>query len=212
MKKKNESKTTLIIDEPQWVIRTDKDSPKKFAVALGNRFLASVVLPLDATEKDFREYRDKGYSILMVPMGYYEQFKDDLDVALTDIAGISTSSSSKYISGERWAKTKSLDIQNPFTSEILTVGNDPNDLAQYYDFFDMSRVPRELKSKPLYIHLDMSVSGDKTGLAGVWIRGKAAPTDVEEGQPPSKELYYQLAFSTAIKAPKGFQVSFEKNR
>ena len=63
----------------------------------------------------------------------------------------------------------------------MTVGNDPNDLAQYYDFFDMSRVPRELKSKPLYIHLDMSVSGDKTGLAGVWIRGKAAPTDVEEG-------------------------------
>jgi len=61
----------------------------------------------------------------------------------------------------------------------------------------------------LYIHLDMSLSGDKTGIAGTWIIGKKPH---EEGQVESKELYYQLAFSVAIKAPKGYQVSFEKNR
>ena len=55
----------------------------------------------------------------------------------------------------------------------------------------------------------MSISGDKTGIAGVWIKGKK-PT--KEGQAPSKELYFQLAFSVAIKAPKGHQISFEKNR
>lgn len=211
MKKKNESKTTLIIDEPQWVIRTDKDSPRKFPVAVGNRFLTSEVLPLEATEADIQVYRDKGYSILMVPMGYYEQFLDDIDVALTDIAGISTSNSSRYISGERWAKTRSSTLANPFVQEVLTIGNAPDDTAQYYDFFDMRHVPREMMAKPLYIHLDMSVSGDKTGIAGTWIRGKAAGGG-EDGQPPSKELYYQLAFSVAIKAPKGYQVSFEKNR
>ena len=32
------SKTTLIIDEPQWIIRDDKDSPRKFKVAVGNKF------------------------------------------------------------------------------------------------------------------------------------------------------------------------------
>jgi hypothetical protein len=31
-------------------------------------------------------------------------------------------------------------------------------------------------SKPLYIHLDMSVSGDMTGIAGVWITGKKVST------------------------------------
>jgi len=29
-----------------------------------------------------------------------------------------------------------------------------------------------MKKKPLFIHLDMSISGDKTGIAGVWIKGK----------------------------------------
>jgi hypothetical protein len=55
----------------------------------------------------------------------------------------------------------------------------------------------------------MSLSGDKTGIAGVWITGKR-PQKV--GEDPSKELEFKTAFSVSVKAPKGFQVSFEKNR
>ncbi len=84
-----------------------------------------------------------------------------------------------------------------------------DDSNQYYDFFDISKVPQEYLNKPLYIHLDMSITGDKTGIAGTWIIGKKPPV---EGQPPSKELFYQLAFVVSIKAPKGHQISFEKNR
>lgn len=209
MKRKNESKTTLIIDEPQWVIRTDKASDKFFNVALGNKFLDSEVLPLSITEQELQLYRDKGFKILKVPFGYYETFVDDIDIALTDVAGISTTNSSSYISGVRWAKCRKDGLQNPFTKEILTVGNAPDDKTQYNEFFDLQRVPDKLKSRPLYIHLDMSLSGDKTGIAGVYIIGKKPH---EQGQIESKELYYQLAFSVSIKAPKGYQVSFEKNR
>ena len=109
-KKKNESKTTLIIDEPQWVIRTDKDSKEKFKVALGNKFLDSEVVPLNATEQDLQAYRDRGYILLDVPIGYYESFIDDIDIALTDIAGISTSNTTRYIAGNRIAAIKSNDI------------------------------------------------------------------------------------------------------
>lgn len=200
MKKQNESKTTLIIDEPQWVIRTDKDSPRKFAVAVGNRFLASEVLPLTSTQEDYQRYRDKGYSILMVPMGYYEMFMDDIDIALTDAAGISVSNSTKYISGDRWSKLKNVAFQNPFAQEVIQVGDGKDDTAQYSDFFDLSKVPQEMKSKPLFIHMDMSVSGDKTGIAGVWVRGVKPATN---GRTSDREMYYQLAFSVAIKAPKG---------
>ena len=63
-------------------------------------------------------------------------------------------------------------------------------------------------SKPLYVHLDMSVSGDMTGIAGVWITGKKVSTDDDQ----SKDLSFRLAFSVSVKAPKGRQISFEKNR
>ena len=208
-KRKTDSKTTLVIDEPQWVIRTDKDSPNKFKVALGNKFLDSEVLPLNYTEKDVNDYINRGFQIIDVPMGYYENFIDDIDIALTDIAGISTSNVTRYISGNRLTAVKMLTIQNLMTKDIITVGNAPDDKVQYWEYMDMSRLDSKLKSRPMYIHLDMSISGDKTGIAGVWILGKKPH---QEGIPDSNELYYRLAFSFAVKAPKGYQVSFEKNK
>ena len=211
-KRDNESKTTLIVDEPQWVVRNDKGSPNdpgSFYVAIGNKFLAHELLPINYTEAQADVYRQKGYSLLKIPPGYRSAFEDNIDQALTDIAGISTSSSTKYISGVRLNEAKIDEYQNPFTKDVIEVGNAPDDKIQYYQYFDLSRVSSLLKSKPLFIHLDMSLSGDKTGIAGTWIMGKK-PTRVDEEA--SKELMYRLAFSVSIKAPKGYQVSFEKNR
>ena len=206
-KKKNESKTTLIIDEPQWVVRNDKDSPVKFYVAVGNKFLASEVLPRDASETVIDSYRSKGYQMMKVPIGYWEAFNDNVELALTDIAGISTTSALKYISGVRLNEIKLDGYENPFSREVLEVGT--GDDLQYSQFFDTSKVSNLLKSKPLYIHLDMSKSGDRTGIAGVWIMGKRLGHGNDK---QSREAYYKVAFSVAIKAPKGFEVSFEKNR
>lgn len=208
-KQENDLGTTKIVDEPQWVIREDKDSPIKFKVAVGNKFLSSEVVPLDVTEKELQIYRDRGYTLIDVPMGYYENFIDDIDIALTDIAGISTSSSSRYFSGPRVAKVRSDEIQNGFIRDIIEVGNNPEDTTQYIDYFDMDRIDKSLLNKPLYIHMDMSISGDKTGICGTWILGKKPSTD---GNNMSKDLLYRPAFCVSVKAPKGFQISFEKNR
>ena len=201
-KRKNNSQTTLIIDEPQWVIRNDKDSPRKFWVAVGNKFLASEVLPLDTPDNIVANYRAKGYQMLAVPEGYYEAFNDNVELALTDIAGISTTSALKYISGVRLNEVKINTYINPFTKDVIEVGT--NDNIQYSNYFNVNAVPSEWKSKPLYVHLDMSKSGDKTGIAGTWIVSKKAGEN--------KSAHYRLSFSVSIKAPKGYEISFEKNR
>lgn len=210
-KRKNESKTTLIVDEPQWIVDTRKVTDKWFYVAVGNKFLASELLPKDAPEGLVEEYRAKGYSMLKVPEAYYEGFQENLDGALADIAGIAAASGLKYISGMRWNEIKSDTYENPFTKEIIEVGT--NDNLQYSDFFDITKVPEELKRKPLYIHLDMSQGsggkGDKTGICGVYVLGKRPKI---EGESSSKELYYQVAFGVSIKAPKSSEISFDKNR
>ena len=209
-KKKNESKTTLIIDEAQWVIRNDKgtaDDDGAFYVAVGNKFLASEVLTQNTPESIVDSYRAKGYQMLKVPPGYYEAFLDNVELALTDIAGISTTSALKYISGVRLNEIKIDTYKNPFQKDVIEVGT--GDDLQYSQFFDLNSVPNTLKSKPLYIHLDMSKSGDKTGIAGVWIMGKRFGSSNDSS---SKETYYRAAFSVSVKAPKGREISFEKNR
>ena len=208
-KVQNESKNTLIVDEPQWVVDSRKDTPEKFYVAVGNKFLANEVLPMNAPDTLVEEYRAKGYSLLRVPIGYRENFLENIDGALTDIAGIATASSLKYISGMKWHACINENIANPFSKEILEVGDAREDRTQYWEYFDISKIPSELRSRPLYIHLDMSVSGDKTGIAGAWIKRKSAAPSEEQS---SKSLFYRVAFSCAIKAPKGAQVSFEKNK
>lgn len=213
MKRQNESKTTLIVDEPQWIVRNDKgspDDPGGFYVAIGNKFLAHELLPVDASEELVDAYRAKGYSMLKVPPIYRESFEDNIDMALTDNAGISTSSSTKYISGIRLNQIKTDEYKNPFTKDIIEVGNAPDDIAQYSNFFDLSQInPRDM-ARPLFIHLDMSLSGDKTGIAGTWITGKRPGVIGEENT--GRELEFKAAFSVSVKAPKGYQVSFEKTR
>lgn len=208
-KKRNESSTTLIVDEPQWIVDIRKDSKQKFYVAIGNKFLANELLPINANKDLIDEYRAKGYSLLQVPIGYRENFEDNIDGALTDIAGIATASSTKYISGVRWNEIKTARYENPFTREIIEVGTAKDDKSQYYDFFDLSKVPDDVKQKPLYIHLDMSKKGDKTGIAGVYVLGKIPKI---EGEESSRELFYRVAFNVSVKAPKGYEISFDKNR
>lgn len=206
-KLESEKENVIIVDEPVWNVRpSDEYCGVKFYVAQGNKYLASEIVPKGA---DLKPYKDRGFTIIEVPIEFYAEFYENIDRALCDFAGVSSSDITKYIAGYRLQAVKKKELKNPFTKDIIEVGNGPEDKTQYYDFFDMNLVDEHMKSKPLYIHLDMSLSGDRTGIAGVWIKGKKPSA---EGETSSKDLYYQLAFSIAVKAPRGFQVSFEKNR
>ena len=191
----------FIVDEAVWDVKPpDTYCGQRFNVALGNKYLQSEVIPDDV---DTEVYRKRGYKILSVPIEFYSKFYLDVDRALCDYAGIASSDLSTYISGVRLAEAKNYELKNPFVTDIIEVSDDPQDTSEYYDYFDESLINPKYKRKPLFVHLDMSISGDKTGIAGVWIIGL---------DPKTKELIYQEAFVVSIKAPKGRQVSFAKNR
>lgn len=169
-KQKAESSTTLVINEPQWVVRDDKgtpDDPGAFYVAVGGKTLAHELLPVGASEIEVDKFRAKGYKMVKIPPVFREDFETNLDQALMDIAGLSSTVATKFISGARLNEIKSNLYQNPFSKDIIEVGNSPNDYLQYANFFDLSKVNPQDMSRPLFIHLDMSLSGDKTGIAGV---------------------------------------------
>jgi len=207
-KLKSEKDNVYISDGSVWEVKPKGTySDKMFRIALGNKFLESMVIP-DDHPSDM--YINKGYKIIEAPVDLKADFLDDIDRALCDFAGISSSSITKYISGQAYNEIVTKRITNPFKNEILTIGNGPDDKeVQYYNFFDLSKIDSKLKSKPLYIHLDMSKTGDRTGIAGVFIKGKKPSVDPNL---QDKDLFYSLAFSVAIKAPKGREISFEKNR
>ena len=204
---KREGGKTLIIDRAVWEVKPKGTFKEEtFFFGLGNKFLESIVIPKDDYGK-IEIYRERGYKIKTAPMDFYDAAKEDIEMFLCDYAGISSTSANKYMSSEAVLRCINKNYKNPLP-DIIETGNGTDDTAQYYNYFDVSWVPYELKNKPLFIHLDMSISGDMTGIAGVWITGKKPTTDGD----PGKDLSFRLAFSTSIKAPKGHQISFEKNR
>ncbi len=207
LKLESEHENVMIVDEPVWNVRPPIEFSKEtFKLAVGNKFLVSTIVK---DNENVEDYILKGYNVIDVPMNLKAQFIDNMDRALCDFAGISSTELSKYISGVAVKDCLSETSVNPFTKEVIEVGNAKEDKAQYSDFFDLSKVPKELMNKPLFVHLDMSISGDKTGIVGVWIKGKKPSTDKDN---QGKDLFYKVAFAVAVKAPKGRQVSFEKNR
>lgn len=194
-----------IVDEPVWKVKPEGTYSKEtFYIGLGDKYHESIVIPDNA---DIQEYVEKGYQIIEAPIDFKKGALENLERTLCDFAGISSFSSNKFLSAERVSDIVSEDIHNPMP-DIIKVGNDKEDLTEYKNFFDMSKIPNNLKSMPMFIHLDMSVSGDKTGIAGVWIIGKKPTIEKDSG----KDLFYQTAFNTSVEAPKGRQISFEKNR
>lgn len=202
-----QNKNTYIIDEPVWKVKPKGTySNETFFIGLGNKHLDNIVIPDNDRDK-LDEYRKRGYQVIEAPIDFKAKAIEDIERMLCDFAGISSFSSNKFLSAGRVSDVVDKTIHNPFP-DIIEVGNDRDDTSQYKDYFDWEKLDKRYMNKPLFVHLDMSVSGDKTGIAGVWIIGKKPSGDGNQG----KDLFYQVAFSTSIKAPKGRQISFEKNR
>lgn len=206
-KLKSEKDNVYISDGSVWEVKPKGTySEETFRIGLGNKFLQSIVIP---DEEPSEPYIVKGYKIIEAPIDFKADFIDDIDRALCDFAGISSSSITKYINGASVNQIITDRIKNPFSREILEIGDGPDDDTQYYNFFDINKIDPQLRSKPLFVHLDMSYTGDMTGIAGVFIRGKKHSLGELD---QAKDLFYSLAFSVNIKAPKGRHISFEKNR
>lgn len=206
-----------VVDQPLWKVKPAAYSGAMFKVAVGNKYIPSRVAPLGMEGEDLDNWAasatKSGLKIIDVPIEHRQAFDQNLEKALQDIAGISTSAVTKAFSVERILKCVSDKYANPFASEIVTIGL--NDNLRLQDFFLEDRIPSEVRGAPIFIHLDASLSGDRTGLGGVAIIGTrqvktygADPDEVVE----SEELVYQQVFDVGIQAPSDSEISFEKTR
>lgn len=198
-----------IVDQPLWKVKPERYCGDTFKVAVGNKYMKSRIV---SDTEDPNDIIRQGFKILDVPVEHRQAFELDIDSALMDIAGVSTSVSTKFISYDKLKACYSDSLINPFTSEVLEIGLYDN--LNIQDFFLPYKVPANLYSAPVFIHLDMSLTGDKTGISAVSIPGTKTTDVYDKGNVKynSRELYYQHLFSVAIQCPANSEISLEKNR
>ena len=210
--KKMYNEKMLVIDKPQWVVKPKGTfSEVTFPVAVGNKSLKSMVLPDDITEEERKAYIKQGYQIIDVPENFRHEFKLDINTALMDKAGISIIGATTFFNYDMFSQCYIKDYKNPFSADILTIGL--HDDLQIYDFFEIDKVPLQVRAMPQFIHVDASLTGDKTGISDVGVSGiKESMIYDGANETIVNEMTYKHIFSVDILAPHGTEISFEKTR
>ncbi|AWD93008.1 putative terminase large subunit [Bacillus phage vB_BceM-HSE3] len=199
----------MVVDEPQWRVHPSrKYSGETFPVAVGNKYLPSRVL---SDNEDRAKVEAQGYHVIDVPIENKPAFGTDVNRALTDIAGIAMTSSSRFIYYDKLVKIINYKRPNPFALEEIVLDFDgPDEITDYLDKFKLSM---EDIQKPCFIHIDASLTGDSTGFAMTTIAGAKDISRYERGDVvETRDLAFKLTLALAIKAKSGQQIPYHKIR
>lgn len=196
----------IVFDKPQWdVLPPSMFNPERFYIAIGNRHQRGFVVE-DDSEEALAELREQGYKLMEAPLDVKTNFLADFDIALRDIAGIAVPGSLSFITQDVIDKCISTDRRNPFLQDILQIGTKDNYTIE--EFFHLDFIPSYVKSMPMYIHLDLSLNTDKSGISGSGITGRKDIT-LDDGKVVSMPVFTH-AFSVSIEAPRGDKIPYAK--
>ena len=195
----------VVFDAPQWEILPEGTfSAERFWLAVGDKHHKGFVVDNDSDEA-LQELKDQGYKLLQVPVDMKTNFLSDYDVALRDLAGISVPGQLSFITQEmldRCIGTR----KNPFLNDIITIGT--KDSYSLEEFFHLEYIPEYIKHADWFIHLDLSLNDDKTGIGASCITGRKEI--LGEDQKSVSLPFFSQIFSVSLKAPTGDKIPYAK--
>lgn len=197
-----------IFDKPQWEVwpASRYKSDKKFHIAIGGKNLRSfVVSDADDTPAGLKDLESQGYRIMAVPEDNKTRFLADFDIALRDIAGVSVPGMLSFITQETLDGCISATRKNPFYTDILSIGTKDNLTIEEY--FHIDEVYANIRRCPIYIHIDLSLNTDRTGISGVAVTGRK---DIETPNGKLSMPTFTHVFSISLEAPRGDKIPYSK--
>ncbi|WP_301003114.1 hypothetical protein [uncultured Duncaniella sp.] len=197
----------FVDDHPQWeVLPSSMFSKEKFYIAVGDRHKRGFVVPDTQTQPEaIEELKSQGYTILTPPRDMLSDFMADFDIALRDLAGISVPGALSFITQEALNACINKSRRSPFYNDIIQTGT--KDKLTIEEFFHIKEV-EHLKRFPGYIHLDLSLNTDKSGIGYNCISGRKDVVG-EDGKIVSSPMFTHV-FSVSIEAPRGDSIPYDK--
>jgi hypothetical protein len=210
----------------QWdTLPKERWSGRRFWISLGDGTEAPRILD---TEEDRKYAEDKDLPMLDIPEEFRKDFEGDIDEAIRDFAGRPTLTIRPFIRYrhkvvEALSKGAEFGLEHPFSQTETTL----QDGAMF--LMDKLRIPKlrkdiekatgaekekleaeltRLRSKPRFVHGDLSFSSDSTGIAMGYVDGyKEVTRRNAEGQEYSLRMpIIVIEFMLKIKPPKGGEI------
>jgi hypothetical protein len=206
----------------QWDVKPDKyytdtTDRKHFSIFVGSSKTSSRIL----TEAEVNDYPPNSPNIIEVPESVRPHFERDVNGALRELAGIS--SSPKHLLFEDPAQLKKLwdkTRKSPFIEDEIYMGlKTPRSISSYLIpenfYFDagFAVIPKYYPDMLRVIHVDLSKNGDATGISmgGVCgIKEMVGSNMLGQKIISSFSPEFFIDFAISIRAPQGDQVDYEK--
>lgn len=161
---KHGEKHVYIYDRPQYeVVPQERFCGDKFRLLVGNDIISDTRILADGDKTA------EGSLVLQIPVEYLAEFQRDPHSALRDVCGISNNSISPFFKRrfkihEATTLGEEIGLESFLVKDNVILGVD--DMPQV-KFGHYCANP----SRPRYVHIDLSVSGDRCGLAMVRFDG-----------------------------------------
>ena len=157
----------VIFQYPIWEVKKHLGiySNETFKVFVGDETTDPFIIEDDSQLKYIDESK-----VIEVPIELKDKFEIDLHNAIRDLAGYSVGSTYRIFKS-RNILIKQASVVNPVKQEIIRLSfNDKSDVLLNYFNIDYLKNPL-FKESPRAIHIDLSVTGDRTGIASGYIKG-----------------------------------------
>lgn len=215
----------------QWdTFPEDRWTGRRFWISLGDGSEQPRIIDGD---EDLAAAQEKGLPLLDVPEEFKKDFEGDIDAAIRDLAGRPTLTIRPYIRyrhkvAEALARGEAeLGLVHPFTKVESTLKDGgvfdldklviPR-LRQQIESgtlqdTDLALAKEELaflKTRPRYVHADLSVTGDSTGIAMGYVRGmREVIRRNEEGEQYTTRMpIVVIEFMLRVNPPRGGEIEF----
>lgn len=166
---KNNEKGVYIYDKPQYEVwPQERYCGEKFRMMVGNDVMGDTRILLPS------EVAKEGTRVLNIPIEYLADFQSDPYSALRDICGISTSSINPFFR-RRFKIYEGIDAGN---EEGLASFLEKDNVILGVDDMPMVQAGHYCTnpSRPRYVHIDLSTTGDRCGIAMVRYDGMTEVT------------------------------------
>lgn len=191
-----------IIDHPTWEVKEADYGHERFKVLIGSHTVRPRILNPD--EEISKEFLDStGSMVIEVPKVFKPEFEKNLYEAIRDTAGLSTDAISSFITHQKtlFEPTIQADMEHPFSEQQWVLGVpgfrilwekmcELREVRLSSGHIEKRWVPKRNPHLPRVIHIDTSLTGDRTGMSMGYI---TRMVEVERFSPESARAYYEMA-------------------
>lgn len=193
-----EDKTIYVYDKTTWEIKPEGTfTGEMFTIFVGDMTRKPKIL--EATEEHTYNPED-AHLIRKIPVEYYNDFKKDMINSIREIAGVATLASHPFIINTEMITRAFTPVKPLFLDEVC-------------DFVDLplriSKAGIKNPQYPRFVHIDLSLTGDKTGLV---IGHVPMFKTIDRGDTYEVAPVIRVDGALAIKAPVGGEIQYHKIR